>query len=59
MSIKYNCYFCETARDMGASWAVCTFNREEDKNYWMKGPPKSVRFDHGWIWRRTARQNKS
>lgn len=39
MSIKYNRYFCEMERDMGASWAVCTYNREEDKDYWEKGPP--------------------
>ena len=38
MSIKYNCYFCEIARDMGGL-AICTFNREEDKDYWMKGAP--------------------
>ena len=39
MSIKYNCYFCDTERDMGASWEVCSFNQKEDKDYWMKGPP--------------------
>lgn len=39
MSIKYDCYFCETERDMGACWEVCTFNQKEDEDYWKKGPP--------------------
>lgn len=39
MSIKYSCYFCVTIRDMGASWEVCTYSREEDEGYWMKEPP--------------------
>lgn len=39
MSIQCDCYFCETERDMGASWEVCTFNQEEDKDYWKKRPP--------------------
>jgi hypothetical protein len=39
MSIKYNCYFCEQERDMGASWMVCTYNQEKDKDYWRKKPP--------------------
>ena len=39
MSIKYDCYFCETERDMGASWEVCSFNQKEDKDYWTKSPP--------------------
>lgn len=39
MSIKYNCYFCKLERDMGASWYICTYHREEDVDYWMKEPP--------------------
>lgn len=38
MSIKYNCYFCETERDMGASWSVCTFNKKTNANWWMNSP---------------------
>lgn len=26
-------------KETWASWTVCTFNREEDKDYWIKGPP--------------------
>lgn len=38
MSIKYNCYFCDTEREMTASWEICTYNKEKDKDYWMKRP---------------------
>lgn len=39
MSIQYDCYFCENEREMTASWEICTYNKEKDKEYWQKGPP--------------------
>lgn len=39
MSIKHDCYFHETERDMGASWEICTYNKIKDEDYWIKEAP--------------------
>lgn len=36
--VKYDCFFSEIERDMGASWPVCTYNKETDADYWQKFP---------------------
>ena len=36
--VKRDCFFCEVVRDMGASWPICIYNKENDADYWVKDP---------------------
>lgn len=38
IKVKWSCFFCETEREMTASWPVCTYNKENDPYYWQKSP---------------------
>lgn len=39
MSIKYDCYFCETYHYEPSVWETCSYNKDKDKDYWQKEPP--------------------
>lgn len=40
-NVKRGCYFLDIEKDIGVTWAVCTYNQNEDEDYWMKDAPCS------------------